>query len=306
MTTLINKSQGTPVHLDRNQHNHVASNHVQRNGHKNKGGGNNTRLCNSYRDYCESDIEPSRDGTYRRYLEVNHYPEEEYTTHTLPNNHTQICAVDVTIEKSPRSRDWNRETRDQTPSPRPDVVQEEKFLYPPDMQGSNDLRRLSVDTVKSDKSDVWKPMDPKTQQGNKNLNHKAKYSEPRPPETERRTLPRVNFNLDNLEPKSRDTNWDNCNSKYSTYPHPQPVYSEDPYINNRTVYIPPPPGSTVYHNRPPSSNNSPQLKHPPPKPPQRSPHTELQSGRSSPTPDMFYTRPKRTAVPNPQAKHAAV
>ena len=106
----------------------------------------------------------SVDGaTFKRYLDVNGYNDEDSSPN--PSTHNQIPAL-VTVERypsSPRRRSCDdmlgAAARDKSPSPRPDVVQEEKFVYP-DVHGHQLVRRLSVDTVKSDKSDVWKPIPP--------------------------------------------------------------------------------------------------------------------------------------------------
>ena len=150
-------------------------------------------------------------GTFRRYLDVGNYPDEDSSPN--PSTHREISAM-VTVERPPPSpvglsaaavpltvtaghqRLPQAEAgggatgggrlevvgRDKSPSPRPDVIQEERRPLPEvrvtqslvpqprvkdplaacaaaaSASGMTDARRLSVDTVKSDKSDVWKPM----------------------------------------------------------------------------------------------------------------------------------------------------
>ena len=102
--------------------------------------------------------------TFRRYLDVNNYNDEDSSPN--PSTHQEIPAL-VTVERpppspcpcpAPHSLSVDEPCYgERTPSPRPDVVQEERLLFPPP-PSDLELRRLSVDTVQSEKSDVWKPM----------------------------------------------------------------------------------------------------------------------------------------------------
>ena len=133
-------------------------------------------------DFDVSDIlydQPGDGTTFKRYLDVNSYNDEDSSPN--PSTCNQIPAV-VTVERpaTPRrkltqsmSEDLqspprpplgmasraNTLPRERSPSPRPDVIQEEKYAYPelrPVEQ--RESRRLSLETLVSEKSDVWKPM----------------------------------------------------------------------------------------------------------------------------------------------------
>ena len=70
------------------------------------------------------------EGTFRRYLDVNNYNDEDSSPN--PSTCNTIPAL-VTVEHhpSPRSLSIDGSTpRDKAPSPRPDVVQQERFTYP--------------------------------------------------------------------------------------------------------------------------------------------------------------------------------
>ncbi len=176
MTTLLNRSSpGTSPRRSssmRSQRgaspnaNHVGDiKHVTAN-HNNNGihamqGQSHTRVAHN----DDSDYDQTTDGaTFRRYLDVNNYNDEDSSPN--PSTHNQV-PVSVTVERPASPRKLNVKKphesqvgKDKNPSPKPDIVQNTavKFIYPDNTTGRKLQRHHSLETVASEKSEVWKPI----------------------------------------------------------------------------------------------------------------------------------------------------
>ena len=82
---------------------------------------------------CDGTVDANT-GTFKRFLDVHNYSDEDNVNSkpSLNRNGNQISAL-VTVEHAASRRRLSSEGatgRDKSPSPRPDIVQEERFTYP--------------------------------------------------------------------------------------------------------------------------------------------------------------------------------
>ncbi len=127
---------------------------------------NGRKPSNTSADYDISDLydTPEEGNTFKRYLDVHSYNDEDSSPN--PSLCNQIPTV-VTIETPhtpkkmvPQSASKGSPKQVKNPSPKPDLVTSGVYAKVNRHQSPpKELpRRLSLDTVHSEQSDIWKPM----------------------------------------------------------------------------------------------------------------------------------------------------
>ncbi|ELT99685.1 hypothetical protein CAPTEDRAFT_228927 [Capitella teleta] len=125
------------------------------------------------------DVLDDRNSTYKRYLDVTEYNDVEIDVFARGP-----IRADVVVERNPRKKSDGTVTRvkqapmyvkqmmpqangkERSPSPRPDIVGEEKFVYPTIVQDHlhsykrPPVRQRSADNLLMNRSDIWKPRSP--------------------------------------------------------------------------------------------------------------------------------------------------